>query len=39
MTSMLRAAGFATVEVFPAWDGLALADAREWVVYLAHTPG
>jgi len=35
MTAMLRAAGFAEVQVFPAWDGLPLYDADEWLVYLA----
>jgi SAM-dependent methyltransferase len=34
VTEMLREAGFATVEVHPAWDGLALKDAEEWVVYV-----
>ncbi len=36
MTEMLHGAGFGTVEVRPAWDGLALRDAGEWVVYVAN---
>jgi len=36
MTAMMEAAGFANVDLFPAWDGLALADGPEWVVYLAQ---
>ena len=35
MAAMLRAAGFGQVDVYPAWDGLALYDAAEWVVYVA----
>ena len=35
MTGLLRAAGFGRVEVYPAWDGLGLYDANEWVVYVA----
>jgi SAM-dependent methyltransferase len=34
MTQMLDEAGFRPVEAHPAWDGLALKDAEEWVVYL-----
>ncbi len=36
MTALLRAAGFGGVEVYPAWDGLGLYDAGEWVVYLCE---
>jgi hypothetical protein len=36
MTGLLRAAGFGGVEVYPAWDGLPLYDANEWVVYVAE---
>jgi len=32
---MLNTAGFGQVQVHPAWDGLALKDAPEWVVYVA----
>lgn len=32
---LLNEAGFGDVEVHPAWDGLALKDAPEWVVYVA----
>ncbi len=35
MTRMMRTAGFGEVEVYPAWDGLPLYDAQEWVVYVA----
>jgi SAM-dependent methyltransferase len=34
MTQMLDVAGFRPVELHPAWDGLALADAEEWAVYV-----
>jgi SAM-dependent methyltransferase len=36
MTQMLRAAGFADVALYPAWDGLPLSDAEEWNVYVAR---
>jgi SAM-dependent methyltransferase len=36
MTGLLRAAGFGGVEVYPAWDGLGLYDAAEWIVYLCE---
>ena len=36
MTSMIRAAGFGHVEMYPAWGGVELHDAEEWVVYLAE---
>jgi SAM-dependent methyltransferase len=39
MTAMLETAGFGAVTVHPAWDGLALSDAPEWVVYLATRRG
>jgi SAM-dependent methyltransferase len=35
MTALLRAAGFGEVAVYPGWDGLALYDAGEWIVYVA----
>ena len=35
MVTMMKRAGFASVDVYPAWDGLALYDAEEWVVYVA----
>ena len=35
MTRMMRRAGFAKVDVYPAWDGLPLYDADEWVIYVA----
>lgn len=33
---MLDKAGFATVEIYPAWDRLPLYDADEWMVYVAQ---
>ena len=33
---MMRQSGFDNVEVCPAWGGLELADAKEWVVYVAE---
>ncbi|MCB0154718.1 MAG: methyltransferase domain-containing protein [Anaerolineae bacterium] len=36
MTDLLRRSGFRTVELFPAWAGLELYDAAEWLVYLAE---
>ncbi|MBN1219067.1 MAG: methyltransferase domain-containing protein [Anaerolineae bacterium] len=35
MVSMMKQAGFAAVEVYPAWDNLPLYDAEEWIVYVA----
>lgn len=35
MRELLQAAGFGRVEVHPAWDGLPLYDASEWIVYVA----
>ncbi|MCP4425812.1 MAG: hypothetical protein GY803_15070, partial [Chloroflexi bacterium] len=35
MAEMMKGAGFTSVDVYPAWDGLALYDAEEWVVYVA----
>jgi SAM-dependent methyltransferase len=37
MTAMLEQAGFAAVDSYPAWAGVPLHDAQEWVVYLATT--
>lgn len=36
MAAMLRRAGFAAVDVYPAWGGLPLYDADEWIVYVAE---
>jgi hypothetical protein len=36
MTDLLRRSGFRAVEVFPAWAGLELYDAAEWLVYLVE---
>lgn len=36
MTRMLYQAGFARVQVYPAWDHLPLYDADEWLVYVAQ---
>ncbi len=35
MTQMLKQAGFTNVQIYPAWDTLPLADAQEWLVYIA----
>lgn len=35
MVQMMKQAGFASVDVYPGWDGLELYDAKEWVVYVA----
>jgi SAM-dependent methyltransferase len=39
VTAMLQEAGFGQVSIHPAWDGLALKDAPEWVVYVAVADG
>jgi SAM-dependent methyltransferase len=39
MVEMMRDAGFAQVEVYPAWDGLELYDATEWNAYVARKAG
>lgn len=39
MVGHMKAAGFAQVDVYPAWDGLQLSDAPEWIVYIAQTAG
>jgi SAM-dependent methyltransferase len=36
MAGMMRAAGFSAVTSYPAWDGLPLYDAGEWIVYVAE---
>jgi SAM-dependent methyltransferase len=36
MTELLKQVGFRVVEVYPAWAGLPLYDAEEWLVYLAE---
>lgn len=36
MIDMMKEAGFSSVEVYPAWDGLSLGDAEEWVIYMAQ---
>lgn len=36
MIAILRDCGFASVDVFPAWDNLPLYDAGEWIAYIAH---
>ena len=36
MTNMLHTAGFSKVDIYPAWDGLALYDSAEWIVYVAQ---
>lgn len=37
MVDMLHQAGFRHVEVYPAWGGLELYAAPEWVVYCAKS--
>jgi len=36
VVSMMRQAGFGDVEACPAWGGIDLTDAEEWVVYVAE---
>lgn len=36
MVRMMGEAGFSRVEVYPAWNGLAIYDAAEWNVYVAE---
>lgn len=36
MIALMRAAGFAGAQSYPAWDGLELYDAGEWMVYIAE---
>jgi SAM-dependent methyltransferase len=36
MVRMMEQAGFARVAAYPAWDGLPLYDAGEWIVYVAE---
>ncbi len=36
ITEMMQAAGFSSVQAYPAWDGLPLYDATEWMVYVAE---
>jgi SAM-dependent methyltransferase len=39
MVEMMGETGFAGVKIFPAWDGVPLYDANEWIVYLAQAAG
>jgi hypothetical protein len=36
MLAMLCGAGFGRIAAYPAWDGLDLYDAPEWLLYLAE---
>ncbi len=36
MTTMLMEAGFSLVTIYPAWKGISLYDAEEWLVYVAE---
>ena len=36
LSGMLTQAGFQTVEIYPAWAGLPLYDADEWILYVAQ---
>jgi ubiquinone/menaquinone biosynthesis C-methylase UbiE len=38
MVELMKQAGFADVEVYPAWDGTPLYDAGEWIVYVGQVP-
>lgn len=35
VAEMMREAGFSEVSIYPAWDGMPLYDADEWIVYVA----
>lgn len=35
MVEMMQQAGFGSVQIFPHWDGKAIYDAQEWIVYVA----
>ena len=35
MVAMMLQAGFAHVDTYPAWDGLPIYDADEWMIYVA----
>lgn len=39
MVGVMQDAGFAAVDVYPAWDGLEIYDAPEWNVYIARKGG
>ena len=39
MSAMLKTAGFNTVSIYKAWDGLPVYDAQEWVIYVAEKNG
>ena len=34
--NFLQNNGYSLVDIYPAWDGLSLYDAKEWVVYIAQ---
>lgn len=36
MKGMMRRAGFQRIDYYPAWDGLTLYDAGEWIVYVTQ---
>ncbi len=38
MVEVMKEAGFDKVDVYPAWDGIPLYDAEEWIVYIGRTP-
>ena len=35
MTALLERSGFTQIDIYPAWDNLALYDKDEWIVYIA----
>ena len=36
MVALLQASGFEQARAYPAWDGLEIYDAQEWVVYIGE---
>jgi SAM-dependent methyltransferase len=38
MVDLMKESGFDPVDVYPAWDGIPLYDAQEWIVYVGRTP-
>jgi len=37
MSEKMQAAGFKSVEVYLAWDGLSINDAQDWVIFVGET--
>ena len=36
MVALLQASGFDQAQAYPAWDGLEMYDAEEWMVYIGE---